>query len=229
MKTTLVLLPGLNGTTGLFDQLMELAQKHFELLPISYPTDKAKSYNELTSYVLGEIKSIEGKFLLVGESFSGPISLFVSEKKPHGLLGIVLVATFVSAPNYRLGKYLPWGVGFSLAKPLYEIRLAVSSKENRSFISSISRELRKVSPHVLKYRIQEIFSVNATEALRNCDYPVVYFRGTKDYVVPEKNLKLVLSVKPDVKVVEFNTQHFLLQSKPEQAVSALQMFESGCT
>lgn len=231
LKTTLVLLPGLNGTAGLFEPLMESAREHFSLLPVSYPTTKPNSYSELTSYVLAEIEKVEGEFVLVGESFSGPIALFVAEKKPPGLRGVVLVATFVTAPNYSVGKYLPWGVGFTLAKPIYKVHLALSrdfrAGKKYSIMSSISRELQKIPPHVLKFRIQEIFTVDATKALRNCEYPLVYFRGLKDLVVPKKNLKKILSLKPSVKVVEFNTQHFLLQSKPEQAVAELKIFESG--
>lgn len=212
----------------MFEPLIKCVQGRFDVLPISYPTHEKLSYRELTSYVLGELSGINGSFILVGESFSGPIALFVSEKNPNGLLGVVLVASFISAPNYRIGKYLPWNIGFSFASPLYKIRSAVSSKENHSFISSISQELQKVSPRVLSYRIQEIFKVNAEQALKNCSYPLVYFRGRKDYVVPKKNLNKILSIKPDMKVVEFNTQHFLLQSKSEQAVSELQVFEASC-
>ena len=228
MKTTLVLLPGLNGTIGLFKPLIECAQGCFDVLPLAYPTHEKKTYSELVLNVSSQIQKIKGPYILVGESFSGPISLFLTEKKPHGLLGVVMVASFVSAPNYQFGKYLPWKFGFSLAVPLYKIRSAVSSKENRSFIAAISRELEQVAPYVLAHRIQEIFSVNAVEALKTCCYPIVYFRGVKDYVVPKKNLNKIISIKPGVKVVEFNTQHFLLQSKPEQAVSELQVFESSC-
>jgi len=104
----------------------------------------------------------------------------------------------------------------------------MSRKENHSFISSISRELQKVSPQVLGYRIQEIFSLKAETALANCSFPMMYFRGVNDYVVPEKNVKKILKIKPDIRVVAFDTQHFVLQSKPEQAVSELRVFESSC-
>jgi len=78
IEITLILLPGLNGTTGLFDPLIEYAQDHFEVLPISYPVNEEKTYSELTSYVEDQIKSVKGRYIILGESFSGPISLFVS-------------------------------------------------------------------------------------------------------------------------------------------------------
>ena len=228
MKTTLILLPGLNGTTGLFKPLLECVQDHFDVLPISYPLNEEKTYSELTSYVLDQIKSVKGKYIILGESFSGPISLFVSSNKPEGLLGLVLVATFITAPNFKAGRFLPWKLGFYLTKPLYSIRLALSKDQNQSLVSSISTEMQKVSPHVLSSRIKEIFSVNASESLRNCDVPVVYFRGTRDYVVPYKNLKEIIAVKSGMKVVEFKAQHFLLQSQPEQAFCEIKKFADEC-
>lgn len=228
MKITLILLPGLNGTAGLFDPLVECAQNHFDILPICYPQEEEKSYRELTSYVLEKISSVRGRYIIVGESFSGPVSLFVSSAKPEGLLGLVLVATFITAPNLKAGKFLPWKMGFSLVRPLYGLQLALSKKENQALMSKISTEMRKVSPKVLSSRVKEVYSVNATASLRNCEYPVVYFRGTKDYVVPKKNLDEILSVKPDMEVVEFNAQHFVLQSKPEHAFNEIRKFAEKC-
>lgn len=228
MKTTLVLLPGLNGTTGLFNPLLECVPDDIAVLPISYPAQEKLSYSQLTSFVLDKIEQISGKYIILGESFSGPISLFISERKPAGLVGVVLVATFITAPNFKVGRFLPWTIGFSFAKPLYSVRLALSNKKNQPLIASISTELQNVSPQVLSYRIEEIFAVNATESLRNCDVPVVYFRGVKDFVVPKKNLLEILAVKPEVKVIEFDAQHFLLQSEPVKACKEIQRFAEEC-
>lgn len=228
LKTTLVLLPGLNGTSGLFKSLSIYAQDHFDVLPISYPTQRIMSYPELVNLVFSKIQTIKGNYILLGESFSGPVALFTAEKKPQGLVGVILVATFITAPNFRIGRYLPWTIGFSLAKPLYGIRLALSKKENKTLIGAISTELQKVSPQVLASRIKEIFSVDASQALRRCDVPIVYFRGVSDFVVPMKNMREVLSVRSDVKVVEFKAQHFLLQSNPQQAFVAIQQFAAEC-
>lgn len=228
LKTTLVLLPGLNGTCGLFEPLLKYTQDSFNVLPISYPTQVSKSYSELTAQVLTKLENIKGKYILLGESFSGPIALFASEKKPEGLIGVILVATFISAPNIKIGRYLPWYAGFLFSKPLYNLRSVLSKKDNQSLIAAISTELQKVSPRVLASRISETFTVDATQALVNCSVPIIYFRGASDFVVPKKNLRKILSVKSDVKVVEFNTQHFLLLSLPEQASVEIAKFANDC-
>lgn len=228
MKITLVLLPGLNGTKGLFASFINCAPDDIDILSIEYPTDKALSYEQLSLFVMDKLESINGNYVILGESFSGPLSLFIADKKPLGLVGIVLVATFISAPNLRVARFLPWTLGFSLTKPLYDVRGFFSRSHNTSFIQLISAELQKVLPNVLAYRIQQIFMVNAVSALKNCDIPIVYFRGTKDFVVPERNLLNIQAVKPDIEVVRFKTQHFLLQSAPQQAWGAIETFLNQC-
>ena len=229
MKTTLVLLPGLNGTTGLFAPLLEQLNDKFEIMAVSYPTDEIKSYRELTDMVLEKVKSIDGRFIVLGESFSGSISLFVSQSKPKGLAGVVLVATFIRAPNVRVGKFLPWKLGFTLTKPLYTARPVFTKSQNKSLVSRISTEMQNVSPMVLSARIREIFEVNASQPLRDCHVPIVYFRGNQDFVVPKLNLMDILAVRSDVKVAEFDTRHFLLQSEPKKSLLEIEKFVEECT
>ena len=226
-KITIILLPGLNGTAGLFDPLVELAPGEFNVICISYPTHDVKSYGELTSLVMSELKLIQGNYILIGESFSGPISLFISHQKPKGLLGTILVATFISAPNLKIGRYLPWKLGFMLAKPLYALRIALSRGRSTSILKATSLELQKVLPKVLAYRIQQVFSVNAETELKECIVPMAYFHGKYDFVVPKWNLERILNIKPSIKVVSFDSQHFLLQSRPIEAWAAISAFANG--
>ncbi len=228
-KLSVVLLPGLNGTEGLFKPLIDSAPTEYNVVAISYPTQQKLSYSELKNIVLEKVSQMEPPFILVGESFSGPLSLMVSQEKPKGLIGIVMVATFITAPNLAIGRFLPWRFGFQLTKPLYKIRLFISNRDSANFINAISTELQKVSTDVLADRIQSIFAVNAKQALIDCDIPLVYFRGTKDFVVPQRNVNQIKALKPDIAVVNFKTQHFLLQSKPELAWKAISTFIENST
>ena len=220
----IILMPGLNGTEGLFKPFINKKPDYIEIVNVIYPTHEEMSYSELTQYVLKKLESIRDDFILVGESFSGPLALFVAQKNPKGLKGIVLVSTFISPPNLKIGKYLPWVLGFKLTKPLYKIRSVLSKSKNMFFIEAISKELQKVSPHVLANRIKSVYSVNAHKALLQCHVPMVYFRGKYDIVVPKKNLVQMLMVRKDISVVEFPTQHFLLQSTPIKAWDAINSF-----
>ena len=216
-KMTLVLLPGLNGTAGLFDPLLAVATDEYELMVISYPTHEVKSYAELTDYVLEKISAIEGRFVVVGESFSGPIAVFLAANHIRGLSGIILVATFIHPPYFSFFKYLPWTLIFKLAKPVYWLRIKVSNANKANILKAASIELQKVKPPVLAARVKAALTVDAVSSLEKVNIPVVYFRANYDVVVPAWNVKKILTVKPDVKVISFNTHHFLLQSAPHAA------------
>lgn len=223
-KITLVLLPGLNGTAGLFDPLLAIATDKYELMVISYPTREVKSYTELTDYVLKKISAIEGRFVVVGESFSGPIAVFLAANNIHGLSGIILVATFIRPPYFSFFNYLPWTLMFALAKPLYWVSIKLSSSNKASLVKAASIELQKIKPRVLAGRVKAALTVDAGCALEKVRIPVAYFRADYDVVVPAWNVKKVLAVKPDINVVRFNSQHFLLQSVPQDAWNAIDKF-----
>lgn len=223
-KITIVFLPGLNGTAGLFDPLLSVASKEYELMVISYPTHQMKSYEELTEYALEEIGSIKGRFVIVGESFSGPIAILLSAKRIDGLIGTVLVATFASAPYFTLAKYLPWVLIFKLAKVLYWLRIKFSDTKTLSILKAASIELQKVSPVVLAARTRAALTVDVSKQLQQSTVPMVYFRAKYDVIVPKWNLTKILKIKPDISVVTFNTNHFLLQSVPQQAWEAIDKF-----
>lgn len=219
-----MLLPGLNGTVGLFDPLLSVATNEYELVVISYPTHQVKSYEELTEYVLEEIGSIKGRFVVVGESFSGPIVILLSARSINGLIGTILVATFASAPYLTLAKYLPWTLIFQLAKIVYWVRIKLSNEKKASILKAVSIELQKVSPAVLAARTRAALSVDVSKELQKSRVPIVYFSAKYDVLVPKWNLKKIIKIKPDINVITFNINHFLLQSAPQQAWEAIDKF-----
>lgn len=81
-----------------------------------------------------------------------------------------------------------------------------------------------MNPNVLSGRIESIFDVQAESALKNCPVPVMYFRGKRDFVVPAKNFNHIKDVKGDIQIVEFDSDHFLLQRVPGEAWSAIFQF-----
>lgn len=223
-KITLVLLPGLNGTAGLFDPLLSVASDEYELLVLSYPTHEVRSYEELTEYVLEKISSIKGQFVLLGESFSGPIALFISARSVEGLIGTILVATFELAPYFSFTKYFPWSFVFNVAPMLYWLRIKLSDKNTSGILKTASIELQKTKPQVLAERVRSALLVDAREALERSAVPMIYFRAKYDFVVPKWNLTRMLALRPDIKVITFDTQHFLLQSAPQKAWHAIDTF-----
>jgi pimeloyl-[acyl-carrier protein] methyl ester esterase len=94
----LVVLPGLDGAATLLSEFKSAALASFSsVTAISYPLDKALNYAELESIARSALPK-DKPFVLLGESFSGPIALSIAVNPPPGLVGLVLCATFAKNP-----------------------------------------------------------------------------------------------------------------------------------
>jgi pimeloyl-ACP methyl ester carboxylesterase len=113
---TLVLLPGLDGTGVLFEPLLDALPEHVAPRVVAYPVDRLLDYQELAPLIAARLPKGE-PFVLLGESFSGPLALMAAERRPPGLLGVILCATFVTSP----APYLPRRAHRLAAPPLFEL------------------------------------------------------------------------------------------------------------
>src|SRR5262245_10771883 len=91
-QVTLVLLPGLDGTGQLFKGLLAALPSRFNPLVVSLPQRGDQCYATLAAYV-AELLPAAGPFVLLGESFSGPLALRVAAKSDANLIAVVLVAS----------------------------------------------------------------------------------------------------------------------------------------
>ncbi len=65
---------------------------------MNYPTDKKLDYDDLLNLVIKMLPK-EEPFILLGESFSGPLAIRVAVTIPLGLKAVVLCASFVTYPQ----------------------------------------------------------------------------------------------------------------------------------
>jgi pimeloyl-ACP methyl ester carboxylesterase len=91
----LLLLPGMDGTGGLFEPLQKALPPTLRVTVGRYSAREASGYSDLTAWLELPMEP----FVLVAESFSGAIAAQVAARKPAQLWGIVLVNTFVAWPG----------------------------------------------------------------------------------------------------------------------------------
>lgn len=222
--TTLVLLPGMDGTGTLFANF--IAAYKDDTLVISYPTDLPLGYNELEQHILTLLPK-DKTFILVGESFSGPLAISLAAKKLPLLRGLVLVCTFVTFPGPHSGRRL-----FSILKrvPFWRAPLALSASllGGRFITPSIRQQLalalKSVAPAAWQARVQALLTVDVSSALRELTLPILYLRATKDRVVFHSASERILSLNGRVAIVDVEAPHLLLQTQPQQAAAAVRAF-----
>ena len=224
---TLVVLPGLDGTGLLLAPFVAALPADVRAIVVPYPGDRRATYDELAALVRDQLPRDE-PFLLVGESFGGPLAAVVAASRPAGLVGLVLCASFVTSPRPIVGPALR-----ALASPLvfrlYPVYRRVREWLGRSRPSigtwaSAADASRQVRPDVMAHRVRLALSVDARAALAGCGVPVLYLRGSRDGVVPAGNLRRVRRVRPDVSVVTLRSSHQVLQRRPAEAMAAIVAF-----
>jgi pimeloyl-[acyl-carrier protein] methyl ester esterase len=215
---TLFLLPGLDGTGRLFRRLIESAPSHWRTQVVSYPREIVLDYRALETLVVEQFP--DGPFVLLGESFSGPLAVSLAARRPSHLRGLVLAASFVTPPAWRAWRFLPWRLAFRLPVPAALLRCLMAPGDHE-LGEELREALRGVAPEVLAERVREVLSVERREALAALDCPVLCLQPRHDRVVSSRCLHEALQVKPDIRVELLSDAHLVLQRHPLDAWRAV--------
>jgi pimeloyl-[acyl-carrier protein] methyl ester esterase len=210
----LILLPGLDGTGELFAPFVE-ALGGFETQVVSYPPDRAMSYAEHEAFARAKLPP-DDDYVLLAESFSGPVGIAIAATAPPRLKGLILCGSFASnplpvfGPLSRLMGALPAvRVPSALVAPwLYAGR--GTPELRRLHAQAMSR----VAPSTVNARVAAILAVDYRALLRRIEVPMMYVRATADRLIPAAAGRAILQLRPDVEMFEIDAPHFLLQTEP---------------
>jgi pimeloyl-[acyl-carrier protein] methyl ester esterase len=147
-----LLLPGMDGTGLLFKPLLEQLPGDIETEVISYPVNEKLSYEQLAEYVTKKLPTRDD-YLLVAESFSGPIAFQIAQNQPSYLKSVIFVASFLHSPRRFLTaiKWLPFTIFFHLPIPKFIIRGFLLGKEAKNEVISLFKEsLQKYQKEYLR-------------------------------------------------------------------------------
>lgn len=226
---TLVLLPGMDGTASLFAPFVAALGGRYRVNHVVYPGDQALGYAELETLARKALPT-RGRYVLLGESFSGPIAVAIAASQPRGLVGLVLCATFVRNPYPVFGPLAPlFGslAGFMPLKaaPAFAMRhLLLGHFATQHLITSLRRALSQVSASVLQARVRAVMTVDVSAQLAAVQVPVLYLQARHDRVVPRNAAAAVAKAMPSVQMVQLDAPHLLLQAVPDAAAQAVHAF-----
>jgi pimeloyl-ACP methyl ester carboxylesterase len=222
---SLVLLPGLDGTGKLFAEFIRIMSPSVHCVVVTYPKDQPLRYDELQGLVLQALPT-DRPYVLLGESFSGPLAIRIAARAPARLSGLILCVTFARNPYPWLGwarplaAYLPIkGLPRWLRAPLMWGSLSASRAP-----SQMERAMSGVSAPVIRTRISELLAVDETAALRQVRVPTLVLRAARDRVIPMRSTRIVLKNAPAARLVEIDGPHLLLQTQTAQCATVVTDF-----
>src|SRR5579862_2510934 len=224
---TLVLLPGLDGTGDFFAPLLEALGRSVRTQVVRYPVAGAYDYATCQQLVRAALP-VDGPYVLLGESFSGPLAISLAAQAPQGLVGIILCCTFANNPRPRLAlirpvlPFLPFhGTGASLRLSRFLVLGDWITPAIRELHQKI---LHSVPAKTLRGRLEAVADCDVREALAGLRLPIMCLVATHDRLIPRAAARLLRRQAPAATFIEIDAPHCLLQCEPQQAAEHIRRF-----
>lgn len=215
------MLPGLDGTGDLLAPFCAAAPDDVECRVVRYPPREILGYDALESHVAAQLPA-ERRFMLIAESFSGPIAVRLAARPGSLVTSLVLCNSFLTPPRSPLLRLFARAPLFRAAVPERVLAaLMLAPLATPELTAAFAAALRQVGPDVLAARIRALLAVDELATLRRVQPPVIYLRGTADRLVPEKPVRRIVDALPAVRVVRIAAPHAILQTVPAAAWAAL--------
>jgi pimeloyl-[acyl-carrier protein] methyl ester esterase len=224
-KTTLVLLPALDGTDIFFQPLIDVLPVWINPVVVTYPQSGRNDYGDLYPLIEEAIEK-ESEFFVLGWSFSGPLALMLARNNPGRVRGVILCASFVTSPLPLLKRFRFGIVGpvIAAARALWRTRFWLWGYPSDHFREAKSKTWRCVSSRILAARGRAIMKVDARPLLRDCALPLMYLAGSHDRVVRSHSAQEIMRIAPSTRVVTIEGDHYAIFTNPEAASAGLVSF-----
>jgi pimeloyl-ACP methyl ester carboxylesterase len=201
----------MDGTGTLFSNFITALGEPIKPVVIAYPTERALDYAQLEAHVRERLPANE-PFVLLGESFSGPIAISIVANPPHNLAGLILCCSFARNPRPALAGLKPFttfvpSLTATLASPFLLGRYSTAALRLQ-----LDAALKQVPPHVMQARLRAVIDIDVTESLKQVRVPIHYLRATYDRLVPQSAGALISSIAPQTRIVSADGPHMLLQA-----------------
>jgi pimeloyl-ACP methyl ester carboxylesterase len=221
----LVLLPGLDGTGKLFREFVRTLGSDIDAQIVSYPKDEPLGYEELEGLARAALPH-DRPFVLLGESFSGPIAIRIAAEPPKGLVAVILCGTFAKNPYPLFGWAGPLAARFPIKSLPRWVRapLMWGSISPDHAPDQSTRAMAEVSEVVIRHRIAALLAVDESPALARIMLPMLVLHARRDLVIPHSATRGIVKIARHAQLIEIDGPHLLLQTRPVECAAAVMEF-----
>ncbi len=220
----LVLLPGMDGTGTLFEPFIRRLPRQLRVKIVRYSEHKHLNYQQLSDCVRGDLPTRE-PYVIVAESYSGPVALSLAAAPVGDLRAIVLVSSFASRPLGTLAVLaarLPLSRLLPERAPEWVLRwLLLDQSTPQEVVAAVREAIRRVRPEVLAARIQDALAVDCADLIERCAVRLVCLLSAKDRLLRPCSTEAFRRAAHKAEVVMIPAPHLLLQCAPDAAVAVL--------
>jgi len=209
----IILLPGLDGTGSLFDELIKSLGRDNEVEVISYDDISGQSFVEQAKEIAARITDMD--VLLVGESYSGRVAYEISQILGLRVRAIVFIASFISSPSFlsKFAGFLPVAMLNPNFLSTYLLKVfGFNGQATSEQTNSIFNSLKIADRSKLKVRLKNIAALSNPAKAIECS--VTYIRPNRDFLVGNNAVNNLRSLCSNFNVISVSGGHFIAQSAP---------------
>jgi pimeloyl-ACP methyl ester carboxylesterase len=150
----------------------------------------------------------------------------VAADPPPGLAGLILCATFAKNPFpwLRAVRALAVRLPFKSLPRRLRAPLLWGSGDPRRAPPRAERASAAVDKAVIRRRLHEVLTVDATAHLADINVPTLILGATRDRLVPRSAVRLLVRRIRQSEMAEVDGPHLLLQSCPAESAAAVLRF-----
>jgi pimeloyl-[acyl-carrier protein] methyl ester esterase len=233
-----ILLPGLDGTGELFAPFYEILPHSVQADMVRYRPDTPQPYTEIIDRVYARLPH-DRPFVLVAESFSGPIATVLAQRAERdglALVAIVYAASYIKSPLSRLkrlflnnpfGRFIHARGSPLLLQGLMSLNGCDDFAIRHRIEALIIRAYAQVIPSTRALRLQELLRVDCSRHFTQLKIPILYLLAKRDRVVSVDALVAMQKLRNDITVVEIDAPHRMMQTNPVDCWQAIGRFIEG--
>ena len=213
----LVLLPGLDGSGAFFADLVAALGDSVATSILSYPATGPQTYEALATQLAPHLPSTD--YVLLGESFGGPLAILLAERARMKPKGIIITASFVRNPWPLMGGIISAALpNFVQQKSLPVIEATLVRKGDYPLAYRIFQAISALKPDILAGRVKAALGSDVRKSLGALTMPMLYIQGRHDKLITAAQGKLMQLTARNMRLVGVDTPHFVLQYEVEHTV-----------
>jgi pimeloyl-[acyl-carrier protein] methyl ester esterase len=219
----------MDGTGDCFEPFLEQLNSSIPRTVFSYDTQRPFDYSELEIQVRNQLPADE-TFVILGESFSGPIAISIAANPPENLIGAIFVCTFARSPLpiFNGMQELIAKLPLKLA-PFFIIQHFILGRYSTpSLKKMLAQAIAKVSNGVFQIRAKAALNVDYSNLARQIKIKCLSIVASEDLLISKATSEHLAQGILEIEVERIKAPHFVLQVAPQLAVQTVQRFLKKC-
>ena len=202
----------MDGTGRFFAPLRRALEGRADSLILTYPSTGPQSYAALCEATLARLPS-DRDYVLVAESFAGPLAILLATRAARKPLALCLSATFARNPFPPFGhmiKYLlPLFMRHAPAPSMIEA--ALIRPGDHQLAAEVTETAVAMGPALTRARCRTALTCNVSVELAALAMPILYLQGLQDRLISPACGLLMREIARNLRLLQLDTPHFVLQ------------------